>query len=95
MTDKLTKIPPSRLRSCVWRRTLAAIRRLCRERQNVEGKMERRDWVNDYASYGSETYAPFTRHGVFLDHGADQNIVRSRYLTTYEGQSRHLSHIII
>ena len=52
----------------------------------MEGKLERRDVVNDYSDYASGVYAPMTRIGVFLDRGSEQNVVKSRYLSTYQGQ---------
>lgn len=52
----------------------------------VEGKLERRDITNDYATYQSEAYAPLTRHGVFMDKGSEQFMVKSKYLSTYRGK---------
>ena len=52
----------------------------------MEGKLERRDITKDYAAFNSETYAPRTRHGVFLDKGSEQYVVKSKYLSTYQGK---------
>ena len=65
---------------------IKTIRKLTEKRRKVEGKLERRDIVNDYANYGSQTYAPLTRVGVFLDRGSEQFVVKNRYLSTYQGK---------
>uniref|UniRef100_A0A1I8I6R3 Cilia- and flagella-associated protein 91 n=1 Tax=Macrostomum lignano TaxID=282301 RepID=A0A1I8I6R3_9PLAT len=72
---------------------LEVLKRLLRQRQEnqedkrkaVEGRLERRDIVRDYADPGSQSFAPLTRVGVFLDRGSEQYVVRNRYLTTYDG----------
>ncbi|ELU06518.1 hypothetical protein CAPTEDRAFT_90714, partial [Capitella teleta] len=64
---------------------IKTIRKLTEKRRKVEGKLERRDRVTDYADYGSQTYAPMTRVGVFLDRGSEQYVVKSRYISTYQG----------
>ena len=51
----------------------------------MEGKLERRDVINDYTNYDSQTYAPMSRVGVFLDRGSEQYVVKSSYLSTYQG----------
>lgn len=61
------------------------IRKLLKKRKAVEGRLERRDIVRDYADPGSQSFAPLTRIGVFLDRGSEQYVVRNRYLTTYDG----------
>lgn len=63
-----------------------AIRKLTEKRRTVEGKLERRDITNDYATFQSEAYAPLTRHGVFMDKGSEQYAVKSKYLSTYRGK---------
>ena len=65
-----------------------AIRKLTTKRRCVEGKLERRNIIHDYAEYGSQTYAPMTRIGVFLDRGSEQFAVKSHYTSTYHGSSR-------
>ena len=62
-----------------------AIRRLTRNCKNVEQKVERRDFVEEYSGFGSQVHAPMTRVGVFLDRGSEQYVVRSRYLNTFQG----------
>ena len=64
---------------------ISAIRKLTEKRRKVEGKLERRDVINDYSSFNSQTYAPLTRVGVFLDRGSEQFVVKSRHLNTYQG----------
>ncbi len=65
---------------------ISAIRKLTEKRRKVEGNLERRDITKDYAGFNSETYAPMTRHGVFLDKGSEQYVVKSKYLSTYQGE---------
>jgi len=64
---------------------IKALRKLTSKRDNVEGKLSRRDVVNDYSSFASQVYAPQTRVGVFLDRGSELYNVKNRYLNTYEG----------
>ena len=66
--------------------TFLAIRKLTLKRSKVEGKVERRDITEEYSKYDSEVYGPRTRHGVFLDKGSEQYVVKSRYLETYQGR---------
>lgn len=47
--------------------------------------MERRDIIHEYSNFGSQTYAPLTRIGMFLDRGSEQYVVKSRHLSTYQG----------
>ena len=64
---------------------IKALRKLGSERENVEGKLKRRNIVGDYSSFGSQVYAPQTRVGVFADRGSELYNVKNRYLNTYEG----------
>uniref|UniRef100_UPI00398F2512 cilia- and flagella-associated protein 91 isoform X1 n=1 Tax=Pristiophorus japonicus TaxID=55135 RepID=UPI00398F2512 len=61
------------------------IRKLIAKRRNVEGKLERRSLIQDYANYGSQAYAPISRIGLFPDQNSDRYIVKSRFLSTYGG----------
>lgn len=63
----------------------AAIRKLTGKRAKVEGKLDRRDVIQDFSNYGSQTYAPLTRIGMFLDRGSEQFVVKSKHLSTYQG----------
>ena len=56
------------------------IRKLVKKRENVEGTMKRRNIIEDYSNYGSESYAPLTRHGNFPDKNADLYQVKNKYL---------------
>ena len=49
-----------------------AIRRLTAGRRKVEGKLERRQIISEYHDAGSQTYAPLTRLGIFMDRGSEQ-----------------------
>lgn len=62
-----------------------AVRKVTEKRKQVEGKLERRDVIKDYSNYDSQTYAPMSRVGVFLDRGSEQYVVKSSYLSTYQG----------
>jgi hypothetical protein len=64
---------------------IKALRKLDKQRQNVEGKLQRRDVIMDYANYASQTYAPLSRVGVFMDRNADQYAIQSHLLSSYEG----------
>ncbi|OWF41651.1 cilia- and flagella-associated protein 91-like isoform X2 [Mizuhopecten yessoensis] len=64
---------------------IKTIRKLTGKRKQVEGKLERRDVIQDFSNYGSQTYAPLTRIGMFLDRGSEQYVVRSRHINTYQG----------
>jgi hypothetical protein len=54
--------------------------------KKVEGKLERRDVIQEFSNYGSQTYAPLTRIGMFLDRGSEQFVVKSKHLNTYQGK---------
>lgn len=64
---------------------IKTIRKLIQKRRKVEGKLERRDVIQEYSGFNSQTYAPLTRVGVFLDRGSEQFVVKSRHLNTYQG----------
>ncbi|XP_056010247.1 cilia- and flagella-associated protein 91-like isoform X1 [Ostrea edulis] len=64
---------------------IKSIRKLTRKRGRVEGKLERRDIIQEFSNFGSQTYAPLTRIGMFLDRGSEQYVVKSRHLSTYQG----------
>ncbi|EDO26341.1 predicted protein, partial [Nematostella vectensis] len=61
------------------------MRKLKEKRRTVEGKLERRDVVQDYSDFNSQTYAPMSRVGVFLDRGSEQYSIQSFHLSTYQG----------
>ena len=58
---------------------------MTRKRDAVEGKLDRRNFLTDYSDPSSQVYAPMSRIGVFLDRGSEQFVVKSRYLSTYQG----------
>lgn len=64
---------------------IKTIRKLTEKRRKVEGKLERRDVINEFSNYGSQSYAPLTRVGIFIDRGSEQFVVKSRHLNTYQG----------
>ena len=49
-----------------------ALRKLNEKRKNVEGKLKRRDVINEYYDHGSQVYAPQTRVGQFMDIRSEQ-----------------------
>lgn len=64
---------------------IKTVRKLNEKRRKVEGKLERREIVKDYSDYDSQTYAPMSRVGVFLDRGSEQFNIKSYHLNTYQG----------
>ncbi|XP_066497260.1 cilia- and flagella-associated protein 91 isoform X2 [Hoplias malabaricus] len=62
-----------------------SLRKLTEKRKNVEGKLERRDIINDYSNYASQTYAPLSRRGVYPDQDSERYVVNNRFLNTYQG----------
>ncbi|KAL2081045.1 hypothetical protein ACEWY4_022898 [Coilia grayii] len=69
----------------IRRNYVISLRKLVEKRRTTEGRLERRDIVKDYCDYGSPTYAPLSRVGVFPDRDSQRHVVRSRLLDTYEG----------
>ncbi|XP_072369795.1 cilia- and flagella-associated protein 91 isoform X2 [Scyliorhinus torazame] len=61
------------------------IRKLTAKRRNVEGRLERPGLIQDYANYGSQVYAPIARIGQFPDQNSERFIVKSRFLSTFNG----------
>ncbi|XP_071988430.1 cilia- and flagella-associated protein 91 [Engystomops pustulosus] len=64
---------------------IRAIRKLSQKMGNIEEKLERRDVIRDYTDPSSQTYAPLTRIGFFPDRLSDQFIVKSPFLSSYQG----------
>ena len=42
--------------------------------------------IKEYTEFGSQVHAPLSRVGVFLDRGSEQYVVKSRYLSTFNGE---------
>lgn len=61
------------------------LRKFNLSKKRVEGKLERRDIIDDYINKGSSVFAPLTRDGVFPDRKQDEYVVKSSYLSTYDG----------
>ncbi|NWX91711.1 CFA91 protein, partial [Nothoprocta ornata] len=61
------------------------VRKLIAKRKNVGGKLARRDIIEDYADFASQTYAPLTRIGYFPDNHAERYAVKNYYLNTFAG----------
>ncbi|XP_040195144.1 cilia- and flagella-associated protein 91 [Rana temporaria] len=64
---------------------IKAIRKLTKKMENVEGKLEKRDVLQDYSNYASQTYAPLSRTGYSLDRLSAQYSVKSPFLDSYQG----------
>ncbi|KAG7330867.1 hypothetical protein KOW79_004836 [Hemibagrus wyckioides] len=62
-----------------------SLRKLNAKRQSLEEKLTRQDIINKHSDYGSQTYAPLSRHGVFPDRQSQSNVVKSCFLDTYQG----------
>ena len=45
----------------------------------------KRSVVEECGDFSSQTHAPITRMGVFLDRGSEQYVVKSKYMDSYEG----------
>ncbi|XP_055481120.1 cilia- and flagella-associated protein 91 [Psammomys obesus] len=69
----------------IQRTHIATMRTLARKRRNVEGKLQRRDIIKDYANFASQVYGPLSRLGRFPDNNSEEFVVRNHYLNTYEG----------
>ncbi|XP_060733369.1 cilia- and flagella-associated protein 91 [Tachysurus vachellii] len=61
-----------------------SLRKLMAKRKTLEGKLTKRDVITEHLDYGSQTYAPLSRHGVFPDRHSQSN-VKSHFLDTYQG----------
>ncbi|KAI7808945.1 putative protein MAATS1, partial [Triplophysa rosa] len=57
---------------------VVSMRKLLAKRRNVEGKLERRDIIKDYSDYGSWI-------GQVPDQNSNRNVVKSHFLSTYQG----------
>ncbi|NWX21118.1 CFA91 protein, partial [Aegotheles bennettii] len=61
------------------------LRKLIAKRKNVMGKLERRDIIKEYTDFASQTYAPLSRIGYFLDNHSEHYVVKNFYLNTFAG----------
>ncbi|KAH9509265.1 Cilia- and flagella-associated protein 91 [Bulinus truncatus] len=64
---------------------IKAIRKLTEKHAKKERGFVQRAIIQDYSDPGSQSFAPLTRIGVFLDRGSEQYLVKSRHLSTYQG----------
>ncbi|XP_076858726.1 cilia- and flagella-associated protein 91 [Brachyhypopomus gauderio] len=62
-----------------------SVRKLLAKRRGPDRKPGRRDVISAHTDYGSQTYAPLSRHGVFPDRRMTRGVVTSRLLSTYQG----------
>ncbi|XP_013370631.1 PREDICTED: protein MAATS1 isoform X2 [Chinchilla lanigera] len=69
----------------IQRTHVATIRKLVRKRKNIEGKLERRDIIQEYSDHASQVYGPLSRLGRFPDNNSEDFVVKNHYLNTYEG----------
>uniref|UniRef100_H0WR75 Cilia- and flagella-associated protein 91 n=1 Tax=Otolemur garnettii TaxID=30611 RepID=H0WR75_OTOGA len=69
----------------IQRAYVSEIRKLVGRGKNVEGKLERRNIINDYCDYASQVYGPLSRLGRFPDNNSEDFVVKNHYLNTYEG----------
>ncbi|XP_053421555.1 cilia- and flagella-associated protein 91 isoform X2 [Nycticebus coucang] len=69
----------------IQRAYVSEIRKLIGRGKNVEGKLERRNIINDYSDYASQVYGPLSRLGRFPDNNSEDFVVKNHYLNTYEG----------
>eukprot|EP00741_Cyanophora_paradoxa_P003327 tig00000692_g3233.t1 len=74
-----------RVIAAIQLRRIKALRKLAKARRAIEGKVQRRDVIQEYANYGSQVYAPITRKGQLPDRHAAKFEVDAPLLKTYEG----------
>eukprot|EP00043_Microstomoeca_roanoka_P018389 m.196333 g.196333 ORF g.196333 m.196333 type:complete len:742 (-) comp16816_c5_seq1:276-2501(-) len=75
-----------KIRAKEQRDGIMRLRKLTKERQNVENMLERRNIVREYADSGSQTFAPLTRTGtVALVSAQKRTAIKPRQLSSYEG----------
>ena len=65
--------------------SLLALRKLTQKSANVEGRLEKRQVIQDYTNFDSQVYAPMTRIGMYLDTGSEQYTTKSRFTNTLDG----------
>ncbi|XP_051006509.1 cilia- and flagella-associated protein 91 [Acomys russatus] len=65
--------------------SVSDIRKLIRKRRIVEGKLQKRDIIREYADFASQVYGPLSRLGRFPDNNSEDFVVKNHYLNTYEG----------
>ncbi|XP_010173412.2 cilia- and flagella-associated protein 91, partial [Antrostomus carolinensis] len=61
------------------------LRKLVAKRKNVMGKLERRNIIQEYTDFASQTYAPLSRIGYFPDNHSERYVVKNFYLNTFAG----------
>ncbi|KAF7658881.1 hypothetical protein LDENG_00005610 [Lucifuga dentata] len=64
----------------IHRDFIQSLRQIIAKRKNVEGKLERRDFVLDVAEYYSQTSA-----SIFSKQTVKSTVIRNHYLDTYDG----------
>ncbi|XP_041437321.1 cilia- and flagella-associated protein 91 isoform X2 [Xenopus laevis] len=69
----------------IRKKHITAIRKLTGKMNNVEGKLERRNIIKEFNDFASQTYAPLSRIGYFPDRLAEQYLVKSPFLNSYQG----------
>ncbi|XP_017325120.1 cilia- and flagella-associated protein 91 [Ictalurus punctatus] len=62
-----------------------SLRKLMANKKTIEGKLMKRDIINEHVDYSSQTYAPLSRHGVFPDRHSQRDVIKSHFLDTYQG----------
>uniref|UniRef100_A0A8C5PYG4 Cilia- and flagella-associated protein 91 n=1 Tax=Leptobrachium leishanense TaxID=445787 RepID=A0A8C5PYG4_9ANUR len=61
------------------------IRKLTLRKGDVEGKLARRDVIHEYRDHSSQSHAPLSRVGFFPDRFSDNYLVKSQFLSSYQG----------
>lgn len=67
--------------------SVSVLRKLTAKRNNVMGKLKRRDIIKEYTDFASQTYAPLSRIGYFLDNLSERYVVKTFYLDTFAGKA--------
>ncbi len=64
---------------------IKSIRKLIKKRESMEAFRKPKNIIEEYKNFGSESYAPLTRHGYFPDKNSENYQVHNKYLDTYQG----------
>jgi len=67
------------------REHIKTLRKILKRRDTRVGEVKKRELIEEYGGFTSQTHAPYTRLGVFLDRASEQYVVRSKYLDSYQG----------
>ncbi|KAI9209223.1 solute carrier, TRAMD3 or PAT1-domain-containing protein [Polychytrium aggregatum] len=67
------------------KKRIKALRKISNRRSKVQNKVEKRDIIAEYASYGSSVYAPKARDGMYRDNPANTLKIQVENIDDYRG----------